>query len=202
MIVDKSPTPITDEEYSLHTLVLNAKLDDETRAAIEDAIDMMLEEEKLGFVGQNGSYTFAKDGSVETCIIELALFVKHKNAPELLISYVTEQLILPKGSKIIHHGTSPDSYTSVDIGDAEGLEIALNAIDLPQEVYKNSDVSKLAESLEKAMKGKGFYYGFHNGEHYTSLYFYGDSYVEMKRAIQGLVEKTPLCQKCLINRIA
>lgn len=199
---DLNTNAITDEEYTLHTLILNAKLDDETRAAVEDVIDMMLEEERLGFVGDSGTYTLAKDGSVETCSIDIALFAKEKKAPERLLKYVAEQLILPKGSKIVHHGATPDADKVIEIGEAEGLEIALNAVDLPQEVYKNSDITKVAEALEKAMNGKGFYYGFYNGEYYTSLYFYGDSYEAMNAAIRLVVEKTPLCQKCIINRIA
>lgn len=204
MISEKelNSNPITDEEYTLHTLILNAKLDDETRAAVEDVIDMMLEEERLGFVGDHGGYTLAKDGSVETCSIEIALFAKEKKAADRLLKYVSDQLILPKGSKLIHHGATPELSKTVEIGDEEGLEIAINAVDLPQEVYKNSDISKVAEVLEKAMDGKGYYYGYHNGEHYTSLYYYGDSYEAMKAAIQPIVAKTPLCRKCIINRIA
>ena len=163
---------------------------------------MMLEEERLGFVGEGGAYTLAKDGSVETCSVDIALFSKEKKAPERLLKYVAEHLILPKGSKIVHHGAAPDTDKVIEIGESEGLEIALNATDLPREVYKNSDISKVAEALEKAMNGKGYYYGFYNGACYTSLYFYGDSYEAMKSAIRAVVEKTPLCQKCIINRIA
>ncbi|MDO4771846.1 hypothetical protein [Porphyromonas sp.] len=193
---------ITAEEYSIHTLILNAKLDEETRAAVEDVIDMMLEEEGLGFVGDNSSFTLAKDGSVATCSIEIALFDKHTKALSRLLAYLKDNLIIPKGSKITHHYPATNSEKSTEIGETEGLEIALNAVDLPQEVYRSSDIDKVCEALEKAMNGKGYYYGFHNGEHYTSLYFYGDSYEAMKAAIQPLVAKTPLCEKCIINRIA
>ncbi len=194
--------PITSEAFYMVTLHLNAKGDNEGIAAVEDAIDAMLEEHDLGYVGNDTSCTFAADGSISACDIEIVLFERSKDAFGKLCTFITDHLIVPKGSTLTRHTDDGEVAEVVAIGDVEGLEIALNAIDLPQEVYRSSDINEVCEALEKAMNGKGYFYGSFGGEQYMSLYFYGSSYEEMRSSIREVVAHTPLCDKCIITKIA
>ena len=56
--------------------------------------------------------------------------------------------------------------------------------------------------MESAMDGIGRMYSYWEGQKYTVLYFYGTSFIEMKKRVEPFLAKYPLCQKSKIEQIA
>jgi hypothetical protein len=108
-----------------------------------------------------------------------------------------EKIGAPKGSKLILA-----NGREIPFGVHQGLALFLNGMDLPDEVYANSDINHVIEECERLMEGGGKMLSFWEGSQDTALYFYGISYVQMKTAIAPFVATYPLCQQARIEQIA
>ena len=181
------------------TLNLNARLQPTHRGDLEDALDELLEAAEIGFIDGGGTLMFPS-GEVKSCDIELAL---NDGSEETIakLEKVIEDIGVPKGSKLLWIGAD-DETIERPVGRLEGMAIYLNGTDLPKEVYESCDVNYVIEQLEARMEGKGRLYSWWEGPQNTALYFYGGSYEKMSAAIQDFTREYPLCQKCVVERIA
>lgn len=73
------------------------------------------------------------------------------------------------------------------MGTLEGLAYYSNGVDLPDEVYKTCDINYVIEQMEQAIEGIGRMYSYWEGAKYTALYFYGNSFAEMKKKIEPFI---------------
>lgn len=176
------------------TLKLNARFQPKHRFELEDVLQEILEKEKMGEVTGGGTCQ-NPDGEITYCNIDIHLKDDKPDSVKWLADLINSMGI-PKGS--ILQGTESE----IKIGTLEGMAYYSNGVDLPDEVYKTCDINYVIEQMEQAMEGIGRMYSYWEGSVYTALYFYGDSFAEMKKRVQPFIAAYPLCQKSRIEQIA
>lgn len=184
-------------QYPFHvTLQLNARFQPVHRHYLEDAIESILDKQKLGEVDGGGTMQLPS-GEIEFCDIEINL---KDNTEETVkrLEEIIDALGVPKGSKLYTH----ESDMEIPVGRQEGLAVYLNGTELPDEVYQECDINYVIEHMEELMGEAGKMYSYWEGPNDTALYFYGESYDKMLEAVQDFLNEYPLCAKCVVNRIA
>lgn len=173
------------------TLNLKAKIDPATREKLyENMIDKVLSRKKIGYLDGGGTLVDA-DGMICECDVEL---IYYSDCEQEFVE-LFKKIPCPKGSKLIY---GHDGENEIPVGNLEGLGLYLNGTDLPDEVYQSCDINVLYEKLVVALKDDIAFFGNSRGAKETALFFYGDSFVQMKALIQPIVDTYPLCQKCRI----
>ena len=154
---------------------------------------------KHGFGETDGGGTMmSKTKEIEFIDVELSLTQTEKSIPfviERLESYGA-----PKGSKLIVR--DGDKRTEIPFGKVEGIGVYLDGINLPDEVYKTSDVNVVIAELDKLLLGHGSYQCFWRGPTETALYIYGDDAELMKKLIEPFLAIYPLCRGARVVTIA
>ena len=181
------------------TLNLNARLQPMHRHDLEDALDELLEAADIGFVDGGGTL-MSPTGEVKSCDIELDLNDGSKETIAKL-EEIIEDIGVPKGSKLLWTASGGEK-TERTVGCLEGMALYLNGTELPSEVYESCDINYAIERLESRIEGIGRLYSWWEGPESTALYFYGQSYDKMLAAVQDFIAEYPLCQKCVVERIA
>lgn len=179
------------------TLNLNSRLQPMHRHDLEDALQEILEKEKLGEVMGGGTLQNPQTGEIESCDIEIHLNDDKQDSINRLVKLVNK-IGIPKGSTLLC--TVPE--IKIEVGTLEGLAYYGNGTDLPDEIYESCDINHVIEQMESAMESIGSFYSYWEGNEWTALYFYGTSFVEMRQKIEPFIASYPLCQKCRIEQIA
>lgn len=183
------------------TLNLNARFQPMHRYELEDALEELLAKSELGYVDGGGTMQFPS-GEIKSCDIELMLRDDTEESIKTLESFI-EMLGVAKGSKLLLWNQEDDAVQEERlIGNLEGMALYVNGSELPKEVYKNCNISHVIEQTELQMEGIGRLYSWWQGPQKTALYFYGRSYEAMLAAVSDFVKTYPLCQKCVIKKIA
>ena len=176
------------------TLKLNARFLPIHRFDLEDALQHILDQLKLGEVDGGGTYQ-APTGEVVAC--EIVMLLNSGDPQDISkLGSIIESMGLPNGSKLIYEGGE------ISVGTLEGLAVYLNGTDLPAETYKTCNVNHVISSLEESMEGVGRMYSYWEGQTVTGLYFYGPSYEKMLTAAQPFLSEYPLCRECRVEKIA
>lgn len=173
------------------TLNLQAKIDPMTRGKLyEDMLDEVLTRKKIGYLDGGGTL-MGEDGMICECDVGL---IYYSDCEQEFIELL-KKIPCPKGSKLIYGN---DGEHEIPVGNLEGLGLYLNGTDLPDEVYQTCDINVLFEKLVKALEDDIAFFGNSRGAKETGLFFYGNSFEQMKTLIQPIVDEYPLCQKCRI----
>lgn len=197
------------------TVRLNARLQPLDRAHF-DPLDDLLQRLGIGEICGGGTQTAEEPAGIAFSDLELRL---KDVSRQTILTVVGEldRLGAPKGSKLIFDSMPQaiareagsdtsiialDEVEAIAIGIAEGLALFLNGTDLPDDVYKTSDVNQVIEECVRLMGDGHFYWSYWQGSRETGLYFYGRSFEQMDKAITPLVASHPLCQKSRIEQIA
>lgn len=190
------------KKYSFHvTLNLNARFQPMHRHELEDALEEILSQLKLGYIDGGGTMQFPT-GEIKSCDIELILKDDKEKTLKTLESII-EKLGVARGSKLLLWNKEDNKVQCErPVGNLEGMAIYLNGTELPEEVYQTCDINYVIEQAESRMEGIGHLYSWWEGAENTALYFYGQSYEKMVEAVRDFVEEYPLCQKCVIEKIA
>jgi len=106
----------------------------------------------------------------------------------------------PKGSVL--QFTEKGLERKIPFGRLEGLAIYLNGTELPEQVYKNCDINVVCDRTKELLGNHGSRWSHWQGPTETALYYYGNSFDEMRRLIAGFVAEYPLCAKSRIIQIA
>ncbi|KIT15492.1 hypothetical protein [Jannaschia aquimarina] len=187
------------DELTVVTARLNAKVQPLDRGEIfEDPLADWLKSENLGDVLGGGTQLIEEPFGIEFCDVEIGL----SDASDDIVARVVaklEELRAPKGSTLLF---DDEARPEVAFGRMEGLSLALNGTDLPEEVYANSDVNELIRMLDEALGDAGEQLGHWEGSRETMLYFYGPSYAEMERIIRPITDARPDTQLSRIEKIA
>ena len=164
----------------------------------EDPLDDFLKRHRFGEVVGGGTFQDAS-GEISGCDIHIELnsLGNNKTSINLIISEA-ERLGAPAGSKIIFS----QSGKEVSIGKLQGLALYLDGETLPNEVYSTSDINVVVAELSSALGYSGEADRNWQGAKETALYFYGESFGEMKARILPFISSHPLCQNSRIVQIA
>ncbi len=178
-------------------LHLNMPLQPVHRHNLEDHLQSVLKQMNLGEVMGGGTLLNDKEHRVESCDIEIDLLDASDNSLHQVVELI-DRIGIANGSRLLCEDTGEE----IPVGTLEGLAYFNNETELPEDVYKTCDINQVFEGLIDAMKGKGTLYSFWESPEWTILYFYGQSFEEMKRSIEPFIETYPLCQKCRIVQIS
>lgn len=181
-------------ELRLH---LNMPLQPMHRHNLEDHIQNVLKQRGLGEVMGGGTMLDDKNGCLQSCDIEIDLVDPSAERLDAVVDLIN-RIGVAKGSSLV----CEDSGEEIPVGTLEGLAYYSNGTELPQEVYDTCSIDHVIDEMLAAMKGKGAMYSYWEGPEWTILYFYGESFEEMKKSVEPFVSTYPLCQKCRIERIA
>ncbi len=177
-------------EYEIVTARMNARLMPIDRGdRYEDPLDEMLKADQVGEVTGGGTQ-LGEESEVAFCDVEIGVLSATDKTLGQIIACL-EALGATKGSKLIVE----DDGREIPFGANEGLALYLNGVDLPDEVYANSDFDTVLEECTKLLGDKGRYQGHWQGPRETALYFHGPSFAAMADAIRQFTETYPLCQK-------
>ncbi|MEB8330233.1 hypothetical protein OO009_12785 [Flavobacteriaceae bacterium KMM 6897] len=164
----------------------------------EDPLDEFLQANGIGEVTGGGTMQM-KSGELEYCDIEIQLKSDKINEGHIkAIIDKLEELGAPKGSKL----TIEKTDQKIEFGKKEGLGIYLDGINLSDEVYKNSDSKAIAVEIRRLAKIENSILRYWEGNTETALYFYGDSFENIKNSIADFVSSNPECENCRIEQIA
>lgn len=159
----------------------------------EDPLADVLEKSEIGEVSGGGTMMTAEN-EIEYIGIDIDL-VKLGNVPEY-VAYVLTELGAPKGSELQYEVDG--QATTLPFGECEGIGVYLNGSDLSDEVYEENDINDLWDELDEALGDVGDIRSYWEGPTETALYLYGDSAAEMRRLIEEIVGRHPLCERCRI----
>jgi hypothetical protein len=163
----------------------------------EDPLDEFLKLKWYGEVSGGGTLQ-SKNGEIEYCDVEIKLkdsTINKKTIVEIIDKL--EELGAPKGSKLRIENTDEE----ILFGKLEGLAVYLDGINLSDEVYKNSDSAAIASEIIRLANIKSDVLRYWEGNTETALYFYGESFDEMKNAIADLINSHPECENARVVKI-
>lgn len=176
------------------TINLNLRVKAQEREFLEKILRDLLAQEGLGVV--DGGETFYNDQrEIVGCSIIVKLHQFNRQNIERAI-LIIQRLRVPKGSWVEFLDKK------INIGTMEGLALYLNGRDLSPAVYRSCNVNVVATETKKAMDGVGTIYSEWVGGKYTAIYYYGNSFEDMRNAILNFVSTYPLCSECKIQKIA
>ena len=173
---------------------LNARYQPIDRGAYVDLTGRFLQEKGWGRLGDGEGTMLSPSGEPESCDYDILVSSEHFDD---VTDALDKVFFVPKGSKLVIGDEERP------IGQREGLALYLNGTELPEDVYRKSDINAVIQSLEAHLgKERGRFLSFWQGPKETALYFYGPSYTEMKAALEEIIPKHPLCEKCRMEQIA
>jgi hypothetical protein len=176
---------------------LNARLQPLDRGEIyEDPLDEELRRAELGQVTGGGT-ALDENGELESCDIEIELAESAEHSFDA-VRATLERLGAPKGSRLVVDA----GEWEIPFGFSEGLAVYLNGTDLPDEVYRDSDVNHVYEEFNRLLQGVGAVHSYWEGPTETALYLYGASFEQMRAAIADLMASYPLCERARVVQIA
>ena len=181
------------------TITLNDKIMPIDRGDVyEDPLDDFIQASGIGEVCGGGTMQMAS-GEVDFCDIEIQLYSDSIDETQLTrLQEKLEDLGAPKDSFIFLE----KDQRKIMIGKKEGLAIYLDGVNLDNEVYENCDSNVVVDEIRKRVNDTSEIVRFWESNTETALYFYSDSFEEMKSAIRDFVETHPLCKNARIERIA
>ncbi|MCL2575829.1 MAG: hypothetical protein FWE33_05285 [Defluviitaleaceae bacterium] len=181
------------------TLEINGKLMPMHRGDIyEDPLQEALEQAGIGEVDGGGTL-MEEDGSVACCDVNIVLNDDSEETFGKLMA-ILDEFLLPKGSML--HFSEEEGKEPLVLGTLEGLALHLNGTSLPAKVYKECDINHAINQILEALGDSGDMYSHWRGAKHTVIYFYGDSFEEMKKRMTPFLEEYPLCQKCVVEQVA
>ena len=176
---------IFEDDMYFVLLHLNMRLMPMDRGALfEDPIDEVLQKHDIGEV--TGGGTLSDEGRMPiSCDIEFSI---KKEKIDDFISFLKVINTIAKGSFIEYDGKKEE------VGTLEGLNLILDGTGLSDEVYKENDINDVIAEIDNLLKEKGQYHSYFMNEKNTNLYFYGNSFDEMKKIIANYTKTSPLCE--------
>ena len=191
--------PQENENIEFIVITLNDKIQPINRGEYyEDSLDEYLQQNRIGEITGGGTMQ-AQSGEIEFVDIEVRLNeeVNSKVAAEKIIEFLKSKKV-PKGSKL----TIEKTEEVINFGDKEGFGIYLDGQNLEDEVYRTCDSNFVVSELKRLIGDEDETVRFWEFPEKTGLYFYGNSFNEMKRQIEEFVNEYPLCKNAEIKQIA
>lgn len=123
-------------------------------------------------------------GELSYCDIEIELRTKAIDKSTISdIILMLENLGAPKGSKLIIESTKEE----IPFGKKEGLALYLDGQGLPEEVYRECDINFVISEIHRLTNIEPDADRNWQGEKEIALYFFNNSFVEMKSSISVIM---------------
>lgn len=151
----------------------------------EDPLHTALENENIGAVTGGGTMQL-KTGEIEYVGLDISLIDRALGVP--FICKFLEEHGAPKGSEL-QIGTE-----RIPFGKSEAIAVYFDGVNLPSEVYRDSDINYVWEEFDRRLEPNGKIRGYWQGPTETALYLYGNSEAEMRNQIADFLASYPLCQ--------
>lgn len=148
--------------------------------------------EGAGHVVGGGSQFSRKDG-IEFVNIEIEL-ASLDSIP--LVKSTLEAQGCPKGSEVRYTIDGRDVIE--EFGVTECVCVFLDGVNLPDEVYQETDIDELAGQLSEALGESGEIRGSWAGETETSIFLFGNEAEETYSRVEPVLNSYPLCQNARI----
>ena len=87
-------------------------------------------------------------------------------------------------------------------GRVEAIAVYFDGVNLPAEVYRESDINFVWEEFERRVAPKGKIRGYWEGLTETALYLYGEAADDMRGQLADFLASYPLCQGARVVTIA
>lgn len=194
---NENKTIAINTEIHIH---INDKLKPLERGEIyEEPLENYISENEFGEIVNSGTMQ-EKNGEILFCDIDIQITNSKTDRKKLIsdIINILELAEIPQGSYILDKQTNE----KISIGKLQGIGIYLNGTDLPDEVYKNSDINVVVSELQKLLGIEKQNLRFWQGPTETALYFFIPNFNNAKENIENFLKSYPLCQKCRIEKIA
>lgn len=163
----------------------------------EDTISPVLKKYRLGkLVG--GESMMTKENGVECCELSFECPRRKLNKLVNLLSIIP----LAKGSRITVFGDDGKEEKEIEVGKLECMGIRLNGTELPDEIYKSCTSDYVVDELMKILGEENVLYTYWHGDTDMLLFFYGESYEEMRDKVSEFLDTYPLCQDCTVEQVA
>ena len=133
------------------------------------------------------------EGRIEGVELSFALATLHPRALRT-VGTLLEELDAPLGSSVSFAETGARHI----FGRTEGLGLVLDPRD---GVSRRKDRLAVLEACTDALEGQGLYQGSNDRGENPVLYFYGDSFNEMKSALAGVMRTEPRCRNAYTQRL-
>jgi hypothetical protein len=188
-----------DENNGYIRITLNDKIQPADRYPYyEDVLDIFLQENEIGEITGGGTLQ-EKTGEIKLCDIDIQLYNEDITEEEInkIINFLDDKKA-PKNSIINIYKQNK----TISFGKTEGLGLYLDGINLDKEVYMNCDINFVISEIKRLIGDNSDILRYWEGPEKTALYFYGESFLEMKNNIAEFVNKYPLCKNAVIKQIA
>jgi hypothetical protein len=155
----------------------------------EDPLNDALHELALGEVVGGGTM-FSKDECVEYGYIEIEVVDLDRGIE--VCARVLDELGAPAGSSLLID--IDGQQRTIPLGHAECTAIFLDGVNLPEEVYKTTDINELADLIERDLDdGRiGEIRGSWPGPTETAIFLYGDDARRVAEAVETTLRTYPL----------
>lgn len=157
----------------------------------EEPLDEALKAKGYGQTEGAGTMQ-TKEGEIEYIELYMSL-----SSPDKSVPFLMEVLVkcgAPKGSKIQVFLGGDEIVQEIPFGVRGGFAIYLDGVNLPDEVYQQSDSNVVISERDKRLEGHGEIESHWQGPTETALYIYGDSMDIMKPLIMNFLDEYPLCK--------
>jgi len=176
-------------------VTLNARLRPLDRGErFEDPLLELLEEKVKDIEVIGGGTLLDANREPANCDLDLSFTDDPARTLRLVIETL-EKLGAPVGSSAQF---SDEDAAKVMFGSTEGVGVYLNGTDLPDEVYRTSDINELIERLADALGDAGEMFSYWEGPTETALYYYGASAAVMRERMAAVLASHPLAQRCRV----
>jgi hypothetical protein len=161
----------------------------------EDPLMEVLEQQELGEVCGGGSMLSDTSG-IEFVDIEIELNDLDSGLP--IVREVLEAQGAPKGSQLAYERNG--EKTTIEFGTTECIALFLDGVNLPDEVYEQSDIDALADMMFDALdRGKvGTIRSCWVGPEETAVFMFGPDAEQMDQALTPAITSYPLCQNARV----
>jgi len=190
---------IQEKKLEFIVITLNDKIQPIDRGEYyEKGLEKLLLENNIGEITGGGTMQH-QNGEIDFVDIEIELSneeISNENLNKIIL--YLEEKGAPKNSKI----TIEKTNKVINFGKLEGIGVYLDGKNLDEEVYENCDSNFVVSEIKNLIDDKTDIVKFWEGSEKTALYFYGESFIEMKNKISNFINEYPLCKNAEIIQIA
>lgn len=157
----------------------------------EDPLARVLEERGVGQVTGGGSQL---DENFRISFVDIEMMLADLSDSLALVESTLNDLGVPVGSELLYEENG--EQRSKQIGILEGLELYLDGVNLPAEVYEKLDFQSFYDDIAAALKAKnaGHPRSVWTGNEETGIFIFGPSADGIGDVLSGLVSKHPILQ--------
>jgi hypothetical protein len=162
----------------------------------EDPLDQILQRAALAEVTGGGTM-MAPGGDINFVDIEIQVVGAVDNALDTIADALNE-IGAPRGSEILDAA----GKTLRRCGSKAIARLELDGVNLPKEVYETCSADDVIDAMLRAMGPGHAYAGFHAMAETTAIYFQGEDYAAMAKAMKAAMPQLSLCQGAKVTQIA